>query len=82
MNIDRKIDALYAELKQSQSFINQTTNLMQEALETDLSQEHNLNNIIATFEELRNRARNFIELKKTYKLLQNLRESGGLTRVR
>ena len=49
--------------------------LMLDALDHDLSQEHNLNNAIATFEELRNRARNAMELRRAYKLMETVRET-------
>ncbi|MBO6293240.1 MAG: hypothetical protein J6N51_13455 [Selenomonas sp.] len=72
---ERRMDALSAEVEQAESFLNQTKKLMLDALDHDLSQEHNLNNAIATFEELRNRARNAMELRRAYKLMETVRET-------
>ncbi len=80
--LNRRFDALSVKMEQANSFLSQETDLMREALEADLTKQENLNTIIATFEELRNRARNCIELRKMYELLKEVQTygEGGRTR--
>ena len=69
-----RIQAQSANLEQAQSFLSQSRKLMEQALADDLASEAGLNQVIATFEELRRRSERVLELRRTLELLRSIEE--------